>query len=99
MKTNGGTGFALLLIACGAFILLGRFGFGLGWLMGYLIPVVMVLLGWYSVRRGSKFIGWVILLLGLIILLGKLSGLIGLLIAIGLIAYGVSMLKRSKSVH
>lgn len=97
MKMNGNTGFALLLIACGALIMLGKFGFGVGPLMGYLIPIAMVAFGWYSIKRGSRFFGWVMLILGLIILLGKFSSLFGLIIAIGMIAYGVTMLKKNNS--
>lgn len=97
MKMNGNTGFAVLLIACGALIMLGKFGFGFGHLMGFLIPLAMVALGWYSVKRGSRFVGWGLLILGLVILLGKMSGLIGLLIAIGMIAYGITMLKKNNT--
>jgi predicted membrane protein len=97
MKMNGNTGFAFLLIACGALIMLGKFGFGFDSLMGYLIPIAMVVLGWYSVKRGSKFVGWGLLIVGLLILMSKLTGLIGLLVAVGMIAYGVTMLKRNKT--
>jgi lia operon protein LiaI len=97
MKMNGNTGFAILLIACGALIMLGKFGFGFGPLMGYLIPLALVLFGWYSVKRGSKFVGWGMLILGLVILMSKLTGLIGLIIAIGMIAYGVTMLKKNNT--
>jgi lia operon protein LiaI len=97
MKMNGNTGFALLLIACGALIVLGKFGLGFGPLMGYLIPAAMVMLGWYSVKRGSKFIGWAILILGLLILMAKFSTLLGLIVAVGMIGYGVTMLKRNNT--
>lgn len=97
MKMNGNTGFALLLIACGALIMLGKFGFGVGPLMGYLIPLALVGFGWYSVKRGSKFVGWGMLILGLVILMSKLTGLVGLVIAIGMIAYGVTMLKKNNT--
>lgn len=95
MKPNGSAGFAILLIACGALILLGKIGFGFGPLLGYLIPAAMVVLGYYRVRQGSRFFGWALLVLGLILLLSKFSTLIGLVIAIAMIGYGVTMLKRS----
>jgi len=97
MKRSGNTGFAILLIGCGALILLDKIGLGLGSLMSYIIPIAMVLLGWMSVQRGSRFFGWVLMVVGAIILLGKFSGLIGLIVAIGLIGYGVTMLKRSST--
>lgn len=97
MKTKGSTGFAILLIACGALIVLGKLGMGSGALMGYLIPAAMAAFGWYSVKRGSKFVGWAFLILGVLILLSKLTWLIGLIIALAMIGYGVTMLKRNRS--
>lgn len=95
MRGKGNAGFAILLIVCGALILLGKFNFGP--MVGYLIPVAMVALGYYSVRSGSKFVGWVILTIGVIALLSKFSWLIGIVIAVGLIGYGVSMLSKNRS--
>jgi lia operon protein LiaI len=97
MRKNSGSGFAILLILCGALILLGKFNFGFGHLIGYLVPLAMVVLGYYSVKNGSKFVGWIIMILGALILLSKFSWLIGLVIAIALIGYGVSILKRNNS--
>lgn len=97
MKRNSGSGFAILLIGCGALILLDKLGFGLGHLMGYIIPLAMVLLGWVGVQRGSKFFGWLLMIVGAIILFGKFSSLIGFLIAVGMIVYGVSMLRKRAS--
>lgn len=98
MKLNGQSGFALLLIALGALIILHKLGFVFGHffgvLLGYLFPVAMVFLGYVGFRSGRKLIGGVIAILGIVILLGKLSGLIGLLIAVGFIVYGVTLLGR-----
>lgn len=94
MKRNGGSGFALLLIACGALILAGRLG--LGNIAGFIIAAAMVALGFYSVKNGSKFMGWVILIIGGLVLMSKLSWIIGLVLAIALIGYGVSLLKRNR---
>ncbi|ANE45113.1 hypothetical protein SY83_00665 [Paenibacillus swuensis] len=97
MRMNGKNGFALLLIALGAMIVLGKLGI-LGGLFGLIIPVIMAGLGYMGIRNGKGFIGWTLLIIGGCILLGKLSGLIWILFAAGFIAYGVSMLKRSSSV-
>ena len=95
MKVNG---LAVLLIAVGALIILDKVGFGLGSLMSFIIPVALVVLGYISIKNGSKFFGWLLLVIGLICLIGKLSGIIGILIAAGLIYYGVTLLKnRSKA--
>ncbi|MCD1258711.1 hypothetical protein B5M42_007670 [Paenibacillus athensensis] len=96
MKRN--TGLAAALIVFGALIILSKFGFHLGpivgSIMGYLIPIAMVALGYVGIKNGSK-IGWIVAGLGVIILMGKLAGWLIIVLAIGLIAYGVSMLKKS----
>jgi len=98
MKMNGKKGFALLLIGLGALILLNKagflFGHFIGSLFGYLFPIAMIFLGYLGIRNGNKLIGWIIAVIGAIMLLGKMSGLIGLLIAIGFIVYGVSILTK-----
>jgi predicted membrane protein len=95
---SGKNGFAFLLIALGALIVLDRFGLGFGWLMGLLVPLAMIGLGYVGVRNGSKFIGWIVLIIGLFVLLGKLSGLLWIAFAVGFIVYGLSLLKKSSKV-
>ncbi|KRE91136.1 MULTISPECIES: LiaF transmembrane domain-containing protein [Paenibacillus] len=94
MKRN--TGLAALLIAFGALILFNKLGFHLGdfigSVMGYVIPLIMVGLGYLGIKNDKK-IGWVIAGIGIIILVSKLAGWIIILLAIGLIGYGFSMLK------
>lgn len=103
MRMNRNSGFALILIVFGGLILLNKIGGGLhlGYMMhhimGWVVPLAMVGLGCYGITRGSK-IAWVITILGAIILLGKMSGLIVIALAVGLIAFGISMLKRSSRV-
>ena len=94
MKRN--TGFAALLIAFGALILFNKLGFHLGHfvgsVMGLIIPLIMIGLGYLGIKNDKK-IGWVIAGIGVIVLLGKLASWIIILLAIGLIGYGFSMLK------
>lgn len=99
MRLNGKTGFALLLIAFGILLVLDKVGLSLGWIMGYIIPIAMVGLGYIGIKSGNKFFGWVIFIIGFIALLGKFSGLIGFLFAVGLILYGVSLLKKSRATY
>jgi len=99
LKWNGKIGLALLLIVFGVLLLLDKIGPGLGWLMGYLVPIAVTALGYIGIRNGSKFFGWLFFIIGLIMLFGKFAGLIGFLIAVGIIAYGISLLrKESRSV-
>jgi hypothetical protein len=84
----------LILIAVGALIIMNKFGIHLlGPIMGYVVPIAMVALGYLGIKRGNK-LGWIIAGLGGVILLGKLAGWLVIILAIGLILYGLSMLKR-----
>ncbi|MEB3102168.1 hypothetical protein [Ferviditalea candida] len=99
MKMNGSNGLALILIAFGVLIILGKLGFILGPLMGYLIPIAMVALGYFGIRNGSRFWGWLILTVGSFALIGKFAGIIGFLVGIGLIVYGASLFKKRPGVY
>lgn len=95
MNRGRNSSFALLLIGLGIFILFGKFAAGfLAGLMGYLIPVLLIALGYYGVKNGSRFFGWAMMIVGGIILFSKLAWIFGLLLAIGLIVWGVSMLSN-----
>lgn len=97
MKNRNSKGLAILLIALGALILLGKLTPFLGSLFGLLIAVAMVGLGYYGIKQGNAFFGWVILIIGLIVLISKLAWLIIPVLGIGLIIYGISTLKGRRS--
>ncbi|WP_338540658.1 LiaF transmembrane domain-containing protein [Paenibacillus tundrae] len=99
MRWNKGNGWAIVLIALGALILFGKLTPLLGYMMGYLIPILMIALGYYGVKRGNTTLGWIVLIIGIIALIGKLSWLLGPIIAIGLIILGVSMLGNKRNSH
>ncbi|MCY1247992.1 hypothetical protein B1A99_27635 [Cohnella sp. CIP 111063] len=90
-----GNGLALLLIALGGLIILSKLGFGLGWLFGLLVPILLILLGVAVWNNGSKLLGGGIAVVGGFVLLGKMSFLFVWIAAIGLIVFGVSMLGRN----
>lgn len=94
MKVTGNSGLALLLIGCGGLILLSKLGFIVHGIIGFLFPLALAALGYYGIKRGRTFIGWVLLLIGTIGLLTKLSGFIALVIAAGFIYYGITLLKN-----
>ncbi|MFD2615165.1 LiaF transmembrane domain-containing protein [Paenibacillus gansuensis] len=94
MRLNGKNGFAVILIVLGAMIVLGKLGIISG-LFGLLIPAAMVALGYIGIKNGSRFFGWALAIIGLLVLLGKLSGILWIVFAAGFIVYGVSMLKKS----
>jgi len=53
-------------------------------------------LGYYGIRRGNALIGWIILGIGVIWLMVKLSWLIGPVLGIILIIYGLSRFKKGR---
>ncbi len=88
-----GNGLAVVLIAFGALLILGKLGF-FGFLMGLLIPVLVIGLGIMAWNNGSRFLGGVIGIIGALMLLGKLAPLLVWAAAIALIVFGFSMLRR-----
>ncbi|KAA8784959.1 lia operon protein LiaI [Paenibacillus sp. 4624] len=97
MRMNKGNGWAIVLIVLGALMLFGKLTPLLGHLMGYLIPVLMVALGYYGIKRGNVTLGWIVLIIGIVSLMGKLAWMIGPIIAIGLIIFGISMLSNNRN--
>jgi hypothetical protein len=86
-------GFPLILIVLGVWFILNIFGVHLSPLMGYIVPIAMIGLGYLGIRNRSKF-GWIFAVLGAMILLGKLAGWLIIILAIGLIVYGLTMLTK-----
>lgn len=94
MAMNRNTGLALILIVMGGLILLDKLGLGLGNLISIIFPIGLVVLGWLGIKSGRGVIGWPLIIFGGILLFGQLAGLLGWIIAIALILYGVHMLKN-----
>jgi lia operon protein LiaI len=94
MKWNSNSGLALFLIVCGALILLSKIGFGIGPVLGYVIPFVVAALGYVGIKNGRTVLGSIVLVIGLIMLVGKFASVIGFILAVGLIIYGFSLLRR-----
>jgi hypothetical protein len=94
MELNRKSGFAIFLIGCGALMLLDKIGFGVGHLFSLIIPLAMLVFGYIGFQGGKRIFGGILMGLGAIILFGKLSGLIGLILAIAMVGFGISMLKK-----
>lgn len=88
---------ALLLIALGTLVILGKLGIGLGFIIGLLIPVLVILLGIAAWHNGNRTLGGIIVVIGGFMLLGKLSGLLVWVAAIAAVLVGISWLTRSSA--
>lgn len=97
MRTNKPNGFAIVLIALGVLILLGKLTPFFGNLFGILVAIAMVALGYYGIRKGNAFFGWIVLVIGVFSLIAKLAWIIVPVLGIGLIVYGISSLSNKRS--
>lgn len=97
MQSNKGNGLAIALIVIGAVMLLGVLPNLIHGIFGILFPVLLVALGYYGIRSGRKIIGWVVLFIGIMSLISKLSWIIGPLLGVALVVWGISVLKGKQS--
>ncbi|NGZ76865.1 hypothetical protein [Saccharibacillus alkalitolerans] len=84
---------AIVLVVLGALILFGKFGS----VVGFLFAAAIFALGYYGVKTGKTFLGWLLMIVGGCMLMAKLSWLIGPLLGIVLIAAGVIWISGKKS--
>jgi predicted membrane protein len=96
MRRSQPNSFAIVLIVIGVLILIGKFTPLLGSLFGVIFSLLLIALGYYGIRRGNSFFGWIILFFGIVSLLSKLAWLIVPLLGIGLIVYGISALSNGR---
>ncbi|MCU6790697.1 MULTISPECIES: hypothetical protein [Paenibacillus] len=99
MRLNRNSGLALALIAFGVMILLSKMGLHMGHIMSYLFPVALIGLGYLGLRNDRTIIGLILIAIGSLVLIVKLSGVIAIIVAIGLIVYGISSLKRKSRAY
>ncbi|MNP49602.1 hypothetical protein D3C76_1437970 [compost metagenome] len=99
MNFNRRNGLAAVLIIIGGLMLLGVFGPVLGRLLGLVFPIILVALGYYGIRRGKVLIGWIVLAIGILSLLAKLSWIIGPILGIALLVFGISLLRNKRRTY
>lgn len=92
---NGKNALGVLLVVVGGIAALNFFGFHFGAIINLLLPFILIGLGILGWTNNKKWIGGILIVIGAIMLLGKLGGLIMLALAIGLIIIGVGMFKNS----
>lgn len=93
---NGKTAIGVLLIAAGALVVLRFIGISLGPILSFLFPLILIGLGYVGLKNGKTWIGTIMLGIGVIMLIGKLSGIIFLALAIGAIWLGISMFRNKR---
>lgn len=98
MELNGKNMWAFILIGIGLLIIAGHIGFGLGTLLSWLVPLALIGLGYYGIKNNRSFFGWLLMIIGLFGIASKFAGFFGIIIAICLIGYGVSMLRKRNHV-
>lgn len=98
MRINRKSIAAFALIIIGVLMVFGKFVPVLhslvGYLIGLLIPVALLVLGYYALQSGRRFLGITLSVIGACILFAKLSWIIGPVIGIALVWWGYSMLKN-----
>lgn len=81
------------MIGAGVLIILNKMGFLVGSLFGILFPILLIVLGVVGIYNKKMILGGIMIGFGLIMLMGKLAWLLGWLVAIGFILYGISLLR------
>ncbi|WP_340025735.1 hypothetical protein MHI24_11340 [Paenibacillus sp. FSL K6-1096] len=97
MQRNKSNGLAIALIVIGAVMLLGVLPHLIHGIFGILFPVLLVVLGYYGIKSGRKIIGWVVMFIGIMSLISKLSWIIGPLLGVALVVWGISVLRGKQS--
>lgn len=98
MKLSGKNVTALVLIGMGVLALLPFIMSGVGLILSWLFPIVLMVLGYYGMKQGKTFIGLTVFIIGAAILFSKLSSWFGIIMAVALIIIGISLLKK-RSAH
>ena len=94
MRWNRNTAVAASLIAIGVLLLLNWLGIDV---FGWIVPLALIGLGWYGITVGKRTIGWIVLIIGLIGILGKVWAIAAIVVPIALIWIGWSLLKQRNS--
>lgn len=93
---NSKSALGALLVVLGGLVILKFIGVNLGWIIGLLMPFILIGLGVLGLKNDKKVIGGILILVGAFMLFGKLVGIFTLLLAIGLIVWGVSVFKGAR---
>lgn len=96
---NGKTLLGVICIAIGGLLALRFFNIHLGPIFAFLLPFILIGCGIIGLRNGRKVIGGIFLVLGIVLLLGKLGGLFTLILSVALIAAGIYIVSNKSRYH
>ncbi|MFD2118127.1 hypothetical protein ACFSTH_01900 [Paenibacillus yanchengensis] len=92
---NGKSSIGIMLIAIGGLAVLHLLGIKFSFIIGLLLPFILIGLGVLSLSYKRKVLGSILIGIGAIMLLGKLSVIFIWILAIGLVAGGVALIKNN----
>ncbi|ALS29583.1 hypothetical protein ABEV74_21625 [Paenibacillus cisolokensis] len=93
---NGKSALGAILVIIGGLIVLDFIGISLGSIIGFLFPFILIGLGILGWVNNSKIVGAVLTVVGVIMLFGKFAGFFMLLLAIGMIVWGISLFRNKR---
>lgn len=93
---NGKSLVGIICIAIGGLLALKFLHIDLSGIFSFLIPIALIVCGYFGLKSGKKVIGGTFLVIGCVLLLGKLGGLLTLIFAVALIAAGIYFMKNQK---
>ncbi|UOE95506.1 hypothetical protein [Alkalihalobacillus sp. LMS39] len=103
MNWTGKVVFGAILIVIGANLFLSTLGIHLGGVIGLLIAGLFILWGFskrkHAKTNGSKIMGTIILIFGILLLIGKAHMIGGILIAAVIIYFGYSLVREDKGIQ
>ncbi|WP_085522533.1 LiaF transmembrane domain-containing protein [Tuberibacillus sp. Marseille-P3662] len=84
----------LILLTLGIITLFGMLGIHLGGIISLILGVVLTYYGWKHIQNQHPILGWIVLIIGLMLLVGSLPFMIAAVLSIGCIYLGWRLMKH-----
>jgi len=96
---NGKTLIGVVSILIGGLLALKFLNIHIGAIFSFLLPFILIGCGFIGLKNGRKTFGTIFLVIGAVMLLGKLGGLLTLILSIALIGAGIYMVSNKSRYH
>jgi len=96
---NGKSLIGVICILIGGLLALKFLSINLGAIFTFLLPVILIACGFIGIKNGQKVIGSIFLVIGFVMLLGKLGGFMTLIFSIALIGAGIFFISKKSRHH